>query len=120
MSEITVYTNEIVVGATGKYIEWNITLADLVTPRPLAGCTVRLQAHSETLPDKDIDAAAVVVDSGTSLVRVYEAGGLISVADLGAHPVARYVGRAQITDASAKVDYTPQFEFNFVPPPIAP
>jgi len=106
---------EIVIGATLKTITVPV-LDSNGDPRDLTGGSVRLQGVSPDIVTT-IDEVGTIVDGPGGIAKWYEAGDLLALGDLGGKPRATFVFRVEFVDASAKKDWTPEFDAYFVPPP---
>lgn len=112
--------DEVVVGATRKDLVVVLVDASTGVPINLTGGSARLQGKSTSLPSVPIDVAMTLTDAANGKVTAASLGSLVTHANLSGAGLtnAWYVLRVKFTDATAKVDYGPEFELVFKDNPL--
>lgn len=112
--------DEVVVGATRKDLV--VVLLDATTGVPinLTGGSAKLQGRSPDLVAVNIDSVMTLTDPANGKVTMASLGALVTHANLAAASIvsAVYKLRVRFTDASAKVDFGPEFELVFKDNPL--
>lgn len=81
--------------------------------------TARLQGKSKA-NGLSLDVAGVVSDGpgGTFKWEQLGGGGFPGTAELNGRPAVKYTLKAKLTDAGGLIDYGPEFELEWLAPPI--
>jgi hypothetical protein len=112
--------DEVVVGATRKDLV--VVLIDATTGQPivLTGGSAKLQGRSPDLVAVNIDAVMTLSNPAVGQVTMPSLGSLVTHANLAAASIqsAVYKLRVRFVDASAKVDFGPEFELVFKDNPL--
>lgn len=108
---------QIVVGSTARdFAATLVKAADGVTP--INPTSANLQGRSEQLHGVQIDAALTVgTTPNANVVSLAEFGNLINVGNLGVRPSALFTFRIRYV-LGTKVDYTPEFQYEWVRGPL--
>jgi len=110
--------DEVVVGASRKDLV--VTLVDATTGVPinLSGGSAKMQGKCPDLPSFPFDVVMTLTDPANGKVTYAGLGSLLTHANLGGLKSGTYTLRVRFTDASAKVDFGPEFELVFKDNPL--
>lgn len=79
---------------------------------------VKLQGTSDDLATPSIDYAGTVTDHAQGILTFTSVGLLVTATQLGSLKKATYNLRVKYTDSTAKFDYTPIFQIDWVHKPV--
>jgi hypothetical protein len=112
--------DEVVVGSTRRDVIVVLTDATTGLPINLTGGSAKIQGKSPDLAAVTIDAVMTLTDPQNGKVKYAGIGGLVTQANLNTAGItsATYSLRVRFVDATALVDYSPQFEIIFRSNPL--